>query len=67
MRVVVAAREKGPLLETGDLIAMMRARVEKCRRLARSITDARTIEALNEMADEGEADIERLIAESKTG
>ena len=41
----------------------MRARLEKCRRLAKYITDPRTTEALLRMADEGEVDLARLEAE----
>lgn len=44
-----------------ELIRKMRGRVEQCRRLARSTTDERTARLLNEMADEGEADIARLL------
>jgi hypothetical protein len=44
----------------------MRARVETCRRLAGSIMDERATRALNDMADEGEADIKRLLAEGAT-
>lgn len=47
------------------LIANMRARIEKCRRLAKYINDPRTTEALLQMADEGEADIRRLEAAAK--
>jgi hypothetical protein len=50
-----------------DLIRKMRARVETCRRLAGSVMDERAARTLREMADEGEADIERLLAEGGTG
>jgi len=50
-------------MENDELIAKMRGRVEQCRRLARSTTDEQTCKVLNEMADEGEADIKRLLAE----
>ena len=41
----------------------MRGRVEQCRRLARATTDDRTAKVLNQIADEGEADIARILAE----
>jgi hypothetical protein len=50
-----------------DLIGKIRGRVEQCRRLARSITDEHASTALNKMADEGEADIARLLAENEDG
>ena len=43
-----------------DVIAHMRARIEQCRRLAKYINDPRTTDALLKMAEDGEADIERL-------
>ena len=46
-----------------DLIAHMRERVDKCRRLAEMITDERAAKILRQMAEEGEADIRRLRAE----
>jgi hypothetical protein len=46
-----------------DVIAHMRARIDQCRRLAKYINDPRTTEALLKMAADGEADIERLLAE----
>jgi len=54
-------------MEADELIGKMRARVEKCRRLARSCLDTQTADALNQMADEGEADINRLLAERGKG
>ncbi|KRB82880.1 hypothetical protein ASE00_12810 [Sphingomonas sp. Root710] len=51
-------------METEELLAKMRGRVEQCRRLARAITDQKAVDVLNQMADEGEADIARLIAEN---
>jgi hypothetical protein len=50
-------------MENGELIAKMRGRVEQCRRLARSTTDQHTRTVLLQMADEGEADIQRLLTE----
>ena len=47
---------------TDELRALMRARVEKCRRLAKYINDPRTTEALLAMAEEGEADLAKLEA-----
>jgi hypothetical protein len=41
----------------------MRERIERCRRLAKYINDPRTTEALLEMAEQGERDLARLIAE----
>jgi hypothetical protein len=48
---------------TDDPIKNMRERVEKCRRLAATITDTRAASILRQMADEGVADIARLKAE----
>lgn len=42
-------------------IANMRLRVERCRFLANSCGDKTTAAALHAMADEGEADIARLM------
>lgn len=50
-----------------EIIANMRARVAKCRSLANATTDPRTAKILNQMADEGEADIRRLEAERDAG
>jgi hypothetical protein len=47
-----------------SVIANMRARVAQCRRLAQYINDPRTTEALLKMAQEGEADIQRLEADT---
>jgi hypothetical protein len=52
------------IMEQAALLNNMRGRVEQCRRLAESSTDARTSEVLNRMADEGEADIKSLLAEN---
>ena len=46
-----------------DVISHMRARVEQCRRLAEMITDERATAALKQMAEDGQADLERLEAE----
>jgi hypothetical protein len=46
-----------------EILRKMRARVEMCRRLAKTITDPRAAKILRQMADEGEADIKRLEAE----
>jgi hypothetical protein len=46
-----------------DLIKKMRGRIDQCRRLAASTTDQKAARILLQMADEGEADVRRLIAE----
>jgi hypothetical protein len=51
-------------VERDELIKKMQARVAKCRFLARSIDDEMAKKSLNAMADEGEADIARLLAEN---
>lgn len=51
------------IMERNELVAKMRRRVDQCRRLARDTTDKRTADILNQMADEGEADITRLLTE----
>ena len=50
-------------METAEIIAKIRGRVEQCRRLAKHVNDPRTTETLLKMAAEGEADIMRLEAE----
>ncbi|QNN64241.1 hypothetical protein H9L12_07655 [Sphingomonas rhizophila] len=45
-----------------EIVSKIRGRVAQCRALARSTMDPATKKVLNEMADEGEADIERLLA-----
>ena len=52
-----------PTMERNELIAKMRSRVDQCRRLARGTTDAHTAKILHQIADEGEADITRLLTE----
>lgn len=51
-------------MQRDGLLEKMRGRVEQCRRLAMSTTDEHTAKILNEMADEGEADIKRLLSEN---
>ena len=51
-------------MDRDQLIAKMRARVLKCRRLADGTTDLRTAKILRSMADEGEADIARLLEDA---
>lgn len=51
-------------MEKGDLIAQIQARVDQCRRLARSVMDEQAVAALRRMADEGEATIARLKTET---
>ena len=50
-------------MEKDELIKKMRGRVEQCRRLARGTTDSHVATILNDMAEEGEADIRRLLNE----
>ncbi|MBV1690354.1 hypothetical protein KRR38_22375 [Novosphingobium sp. G106] len=47
-------------------LANMRLRIERCRRLARSCTDEKTVRALLEMAEDGEADIARMMAKDQS-
>jgi len=46
-----------------DPLEHMRQRVEMCRRLARSTTDPKTAKILRDMADQGELDLKKLLAE----
>ena len=46
-----------------DLIEKMRGRVLLCRNLANATSDPETAAALRRIADEGERDLEKLIAE----
>lgn len=46
-----------------DPLSHMRERIERCRRLAKYVNDPRTTEALLDMAEQGEVDLARLIAE----
>jgi hypothetical protein len=46
-----------------DLIMKMRARVEQCRRLAKMINDPQAQQALQQTADEAEADLRKLEAQ----
>ena len=48
---------------SGDPLQGMRDRIEKCRRLALYVNDPRTTAALLEMAEEGEGDLVKLLAE----
>jgi len=43
-----------------DVVANIRSRVERCRRLAASTTDRQTAAVLLQMAAEGEADLDQL-------
>jgi hypothetical protein len=52
-------------MEQGELIRRMWGRVELCRKLAITTTDPQTADALIEMANEGEADIKRMLSERK--
>ena len=46
-----------------DPLDHMRERIERCRRLAKYVNDPRTTEALIQMAEQGEVDLARLMAE----
>ncbi|MCW3796909.1 hypothetical protein OMW55_03700 [Sphingomonas sp. BN140010] len=46
-----------------DPLDHMRQRIERCRWLATYVNDERTTRALLQMAEEGEADLLRLVAE----
>ena len=46
-----------------EIIAHMRSRVSRCRRLARDCTDEKTAKTLLLMAEEGERDIARILAD----
>ena len=49
-----------------ELMRKMQQRVDQCRRLANWITDPHTRAVLNQMADEGEADLQMFQAERGT-
>ena len=49
-----------------DPLDHMRERIERCRRLVKYVNDPRTTEALLEMAEQGEIDLARLIAERES-
>lgn len=46
-----------------EMIAAMRSRIERCRRLATDTTDDRARKILRDMANEGEADLAQMLAE----
>lgn len=46
-----------------ELARNMRGRIDQCRRLAKTTTDERAANILRQMADEVEADLNRLLAE----
>ena len=50
-----------------DVIANIRSRVERCRRLAASTTDRQVAATLLQMAQEGDADLEQLRAKPSSG
>jgi len=54
-------------MDRDELISKMRGRVAQCRRLAKGTTDERTARILYSMADEGDADIARLLEERTDG
>ena len=49
---------------TDDLVRKMQRRVAQCRRLAAYVGDPMARRALEQMADEGEADLRKLSADS---
>ena len=49
-----------------DPIERMAQRVAQCRRLAASITDKRAAAILKQMAEEGEQDMKKLIAQRQS-
>jgi hypothetical protein len=49
-----------------DVVANIRARVERCRRLAASTTDRQVAAVLLQMAEEGDADLARLAGRAET-
>jgi hypothetical protein len=51
------------LMDEGELITKMRARVEQCRRLADMTHNREMRETLLQMASDGEADIRKLEAQ----
>lgn len=50
-----------------DPLKRMRERVEQCRRLAGHVSDPKAVAILKQMAEEGEADLKRLLAEREQG
>ena len=48
---------------SAELIPKMRGRIDQCRNLAKWINDPASAKILEAMANEGEADLERLKAE----
>jgi hypothetical protein len=52
-------------MEQAELIAKMRARIARCRRLAEDTTDPRAATILRAMAEEGEADVKRILQEKR--
>ncbi len=51
------------MVSDDDPLQNMRERIERCRRLAEYVNDPRTTEALLQMAEQGEADLARLLEE----
>ena len=49
-------------MEQRELIKRMRGRIDHCRRLALQTIDPHTADALIQMANEGEEDVQRLLA-----
>ena len=50
-------------MDAAHLISHIQSRMDRCRRLAAATTDARVAQILIDMAEEGEADIKRILAE----
>jgi hypothetical protein len=48
-------------MDKAQLVANIQSRMDQCRRLAAATTDARTAQVLRDMADEGEADVRRIL------
>jgi hypothetical protein len=47
-------------MDRDELIRKIRGRIARCRELARFVNDPTAKQALQQMADEGEADLRRL-------
>ena len=48
-----------------DIVSNIRGRVARCRRLAASTTDRQVAAVLLQMADEGEADLQKLLEQAE--
>lgn len=63
--MALEAYHSGPPDMNEDAIWNMRARIERCRRLAGETTDDRAAKILRDMANEGEADLARMLLEDR--